>query len=424
MMTQPTEEVRPPNADTIGVSVRPLRIALSIWMFKPGTGGLQSHTEQLARSLIAKGHQVTVITRFFTRLPEGMGYMYDRESVSNGNVGGVPVRAFAYPRWLRPLQFLIGKLNARPRFQSLAVLLYRMQARWGNAQLFSGYDLVHHVGQATALVGFAAACGAKRHGAPFVVQPTCHPHVIGDSPLDLDLYRRAQRALVHTQYEADHLAPLIGDVPIDVVGNGIEDRSDGNGDRFRATHRIAGPIVLYTGRRESDKGYPLVMEAFRQLRQIRSDVTLVCMGPPGKIPREEVPGSIHFEFVDEQTKHDALAACTCLCVPSEGESFGLVYMEAGRYAKPVIARRLPVMQELLNDGEAGLLAGTMNRQTNSNRLLPGELAEAILCLLRDPELQARIGQACRRCSDNFTWQRVAARFEQGYQRVLSDWAEI
>ena len=38
-----------------------LKIGLSIWMFKPGTGGLQSHAEHLARYLIARGHDVTAL---------------------------------------------------------------------------------------------------------------------------------------------------------------------------------------------------------------------------------------------------------------------------------------------------------------------------------------------------------------------------
>lgn len=34
-----------------------IKIAISIWMFEPGTGGLQSHAESLAKHLIAQGHE-------------------------------------------------------------------------------------------------------------------------------------------------------------------------------------------------------------------------------------------------------------------------------------------------------------------------------------------------------------------------------
>ena len=48
---------------------RPLRIILSIWMFKRGTGGLQALAEQLGRALLQRGHQVTVVTRAYSFVP-------------------------------------------------------------------------------------------------------------------------------------------------------------------------------------------------------------------------------------------------------------------------------------------------------------------------------------------------------------------
>ena len=316
-------------------------------MFKPGTGGLQSHAEHLARHLIARGHEVTVITKAFTKVPERLEFLYFAENPDAGEVGGVPVRAVNYSLALRTLHWFIAKAKDKVGFNELALSLYRGQAKIGNENLYRGFDIIHHVGQATALLGFAAADGARKWRTPFVVQPTCHPYQIGDAPLDLKLYRLADRALVHTQYEAAHLRPLLGSMPIDVVGNGIEDRTDGLGERFRDQHGIRGPMILYIGRRDADKGYGHVTQAFRLVKQMQPDATLVCMGPAGGLEKVEEPGILNFEFVDEQTKHDALAACDCLCVPSEGESFGLVYMEAGRYAKPVIASRLPVLEELL-----------------------------------------------------------------------------
>ena len=130
----------------------------------------------------------------------------------------------------------------------------------------------------------------------------------------------------------------------------------------------------------------------------------------------EEPGILNFEFVDELTKHDALAACDCLCVPSEGESFGLVYMEAGRYSKPVIARRLPVLEELLEDGKAGLLVGRGNPAKNENRLEPEELSDQILNLIQNPRLAAQIGSECRRVSGEFIWSKIVEKFEHAYSR--------
>ena len=395
-----------------------LKIGLSIWMFKPGTGGLQSHAEHLARHLIARGHEVTVITKAFTKVPERLEFLYFSENPDAAEVGGVPVRAVNYSTALRPVHWFITKAKDKVGLKNLALSLYRWQAKIGNDKLYRGFDIIHHVGQATALLGFAAADGARKWRTPFVVQPTCHPYQIGDSPLDLKLYRLADRALVHTQYEAAHLRPLLGSMPIDVVGNGIEDRTDGVGERFRDQHGIDGPMILYIGRRDADKGYGHVTQAFRLVKQKQPDATLVCMGPAGGLEKVEEPGILNFDFVDELTKHDALAACNCLCVPSEGESFGLVYMEAGRYAKPVIARKLPVLEELLEGGNAGLLVGRANPSKNENYLEPQELSEQILNLIQNSRFAAQIGEECRRVSGKFVWPEVVKKFEASYEKVL------
>lgn len=397
----------------------PLRIALCIWLFKPGTGGLQAHARNLAHHLIMRGHQVTVLTRAYTIVPEGLGFLDFTEGCERGNVDGIPVLAVGYSGRMKRLAKLIAKLRSYGCLRWLGITLFRRLAR-STRHAFADFDLIHYVGQADQLFGFAVADAAVYHRVPFIVQPTCHPFVVGDSPMDVALYRRAARALVHTRYEASHLTPSMRGSPMEVVGNGIEDRTDGVGERFRHDYQIEGPMILYIGRRDKDKGYPLVVEAFRLLRQARLDVTLVCMGPPGGIPKAEGAGIVHFEFADEACKHDAFAACTCLCVPSEGESFGLVYMEAGRYAKPVIARRLPVLEELLKGGKAGLLVGTMDAARNANDLHATELSAAITGLLDDPELSARLGQECRIASDAFIWPRVVRSFEQAYFKTLRE----
>lgn len=355
-----------------------------------------------------------------SREPAFRDYLFFNEPPTLPLVNGVRVRPLRLsPAW-RPVQWFLSKCIHRPALRGLGIRLYEIQGKRAFRQAFDGFDIIHHVGRASALIGFAANFAARRQRIPFVVQPTCHPHHVGDSPLDLMLYARADRLLVHTRYEGEYLESLGLRAPYDVVGNGIEDRSDGNAERFRSRFGISGPIVLFIGRKDSDKGCPIVLEAFRKIHALRPEVTLVCMGPPGTVILERDRARVlDLDFASEDLKHDALAACTCLCVPSEGESFGLVYMEAGRYAKPVIARRLPVLEELLLGGEAGLLLGTPQRAANSCDLQVNELCDGIMHLLSDPAACCRLGAACRRVSDGFVWPRIVQRFEEAYFEVLA-----
>jgi glycosyltransferase involved in cell wall biosynthesis len=93
-------------------------------------------------------------------------------------------------------------------------------------------------------------------------------------------------------------------------------------------------------------------------------------------------------------------------------------MEAGRYGKPVIARRLPVLQELLKNGEAGLLVGKPEYETNSNKLTVNELTSAIESLLDDSSLRRALGESCKIASEAFIWDKVAVRFEDSYLRAI------
>jgi glycosyltransferase involved in cell wall biosynthesis len=396
-----------------------LRIIINIWMFKPGTGGLQSHAEQLSRALVQRGHKVTVVTRAYSFIPEFRDYLFANEAAGDVSLDDIRMRALQLRKEWRPVQWLLSKCVATQRLAPLGVRLYEMQAKHTAQQAYQDADIIHHIGQATALIGFAAERAARLRRIPFLVEPTCHPFQAGDAPLDHRLFRRADRLLVHSQFEADHFRSLAYRVPIDVVGNGIEDRTDGDAESFRQETGISGHIILYIGRKDPDKGYPLVLEAFRQLRSTMPNVNLVCVGPAGGVNiAASENGFFDLGFVSEQMKHDALAACTCLCVPSIGESFGLVYMEAGRYAKPVVARRLPVLEELLENGLAGLLIGRQNVTQNAVELTAEELAAALYKLLNSPEERVRLGENCRRVSEKFIWPEVVKKFEAAYQSAL------
>ncbi len=393
-------------------------------MFKPGTGGLQSHAEHLCHALLQRGHEVTVVTRAYSFVPQFRDYLFANEAAGDVSLDGIRVRPLQLRNEWRPVWWLLSKFVARQRLEALGVRLYEMQAMRPAREAYQGADIIHHIGQATALLGFAAEKAAHVRQTPFLVEPTCHPLQAGDTPLDHRLFRRADRLLVHTQFEADYFRSLGYRVPIDVVGNGIEDRADGNAERFRQKTGISGHIILYIGRKDPDKGYPLVIEAFHRLRSRMLDVNLVCIGPLGaESMRGAEIGLLDLGFVSEQTKHDALAACTCLCVPSVGESFGLVYMEAGRYAKPVVARRLPVLEELLENGRAGLLLGTQNTKENAVDLTAEELAASLYQLLNSPEQRRRLGQNCRRVSEEFIWDKVVKRFEAAYRAALDNGEE-
>jgi glycosyltransferase involved in cell wall biosynthesis len=100
---------------------------------------------------------------------------------------------------------------------------------------------------------------------------------------------------------------------------------------------------------------------------------------------------------DETQKADAMAACDVFCLPSAHESFGIVYVEAWSYGKPVICGTAPASRELVPDGIAGLHASQD----------VGELAAALIRLLRHPAEAAEMGAAGQRIQrEHYTVDRM------------------
>jgi glycosyltransferase involved in cell wall biosynthesis len=108
---------------------------------------------------------------------------------------------------------------------------------------------------------------------------------------------------------------------------------------------------------------------------------------------------------------DAIERSAVIVVPSMGEGFGMVALEAMERARPVIAASIGGLGELVADGDTGVLVA------------PGDsapLARAIVEVAGDLERAARMGEAGRRRAlTEFLEERCIQRTEQLYERALS-----
>jgi glycosyltransferase involved in cell wall biosynthesis len=150
------------------------------------------------------------------------------------------------------------------------------------------------------------------------------------------------------------------------------------------------PVILCVGRlRASDayKGYDLLLRAFARLpaAAFHSRPELVprlrFVGEGDDRPRLEslaaslrVSSRVEFSgrLSDEELRR-AFADCTCFALPSTGEGFGLVYLEALAAGRPCVALRAAAVPELITP-QVGVLAEPGD---------PGALAAALAeCLNR------------------------------------------
>jgi len=82
-----------------------------------------------------------------------------------------------------------------------------------------------------------------------------------------------------------------------------------------------------------------------------------------------------------------LERAAVVVVPSRGEGFGMVALEAAERGRAVVAARVGGLPEIVADGETGLLVPSEDEEA---------LAQAIVALISDPERVRRLGAAARR----------------------------
>ena len=176
------------------------------------------------------------------------------------------------------------------------------------------------------------------------------------------------------------------------------------------------PVVGSVGRFVAYKGYTYLIEAAQLVQkkvpethwvlvgdgELRADLEKQCLdlGPPGMV---------HFVGWQERVA-DYLALFDLFVLPSLGEHFGRVLLEAMAMAKPVVATNAGGVPEIVVHGETGLLVP------------PGDaaaMAEAVMTLLQDPGFAARLGAAGRRrVASKFSLAHHAEAVETLYGEIL------
>lgn len=108
-------------------------------------------------------------------------------------------------------------------------------------------------------------------------------------------------------------------------------------------------------------------------------------------------------FVEQETLEALYANCYVFAMPSRGEGFGLVYIEAMRYGKPCIGSAVDAASTIIQHEKTGFLV-----QDPSD---PMECAGYLLRLLGSPDLAKQMGDAGRqRVADYYLFEHFRARF--------------
>ena len=113
---------------------------------------------------------------------------------------------------------------------------------------------------------------------------------------------------------------------------------------------------------------------------------------------------------DYNTVMEYMSICDLFVMPSWDEGFGIVYLEAMAHGKPVIACRGQGIEDVIVDGEMGLLVKPKD---------PQSLKEAMIKLLADRQLAEGMGRRGKQVMlSDFTWKKSAQKLLEIYEEVL------
>ncbi len=363
------------------------------------------------------------------------------ESAQDFECDGVHVRVLKLDSKARLLLKPVFKLIWRKSTFPLARWLYVAAMQDQIAEAIRGADVVHFFGNGPEMLGFASEAATRKAGARFVVEPALHEGQWGDKWFDALLYKRADLLLAHTRYEAGVLERMgIEATKIRTIVHGVDFCDSGDGERFRKKHGIAGPMVLFLGRKTREKGVGRLLEAWPMVAEKFPEATLVLAGPKSEALRPMADGGwrmveekgLTTENTENTEGAQGYAQGTCAGA-SESDSLASELADAPvsesliRSADdPALARLAPrgvgVMGDQLDhSGEGQSQAGLQMDFKNSNPLLAGERqpfgqnsssvsVKSVVLILRLSTLDARRSTQRRNGLDDLAEGRKAGCF--------------
>ena len=177
-------------------------------------------------------------------------------------------------------------------------------------------------------------------------------------------------------------------------------------------------IVLFVGRLVYRKGIHVLVKALGKVRI--KDVKLLVVGGGymellARMLAKAYGVEDKVEFlgvVSEKDKIELYRKAKVVVVPSIfNESFGIVALEAMASGRPVIATRVGGLEDLVVNGETGILVEPGSED---------QLAEAIENLLEDEGYRRKLGVNARRVvEEKYSWDVVLDKIIQVYDYVLS-----
>ena len=412
-------------------SDRPLRIAYLAYRGTPYSGGQGVYSRHLTKQLVDLGHQVTVFGgQPYPILDEGVEF--------------VPVPSLDLYR--EPDPFRVpwpNEFKTKIDLLEFAVmctagfpepLTFSLRCRKVLQDRLGDFDVVHD----NQCLG-NGMLGMIEDGWPLLT--TLHHPITVDRQLELEhagffrrltlrrwygflrmqgrVVRQLPRIITVSQSSRRDISAQMGvDIDrMDVVPVGVDESQF---FPMPEIQRVPGRLMTTASADVPLKGLVPLLEAVAKVRTERH-AELVVIGKPRKqtkvnatIERLGLEDAVTFvSGVTQERIRELYAEAEVAVVPSLYEGFSLPAVEAMASGVPLVATTGGALPEVAGtDGETALLVPPGD---------PGALAGAILRMLANPELRARVGAAGRkRALEKFTWRATAVGTAEQYRITIEE----
>jgi phosphatidylinositol alpha-1,6-mannosyltransferase len=224
----------------------------------------------------------------------------------------------------------------------------------------------------------------------------------------------ATAVIAVSAFTAQLAASIRSDVRVSVIRPGVDVPND---RASPLSDRNSSGIITVARLADLYKGHDVMLRALPLVRARVPDVRWIIVGDGPLRPHYEcmaaalrISESVAFRGEASDEERDQLldtaqvfAMVSRLSAGGLGEGFGIVYLEAGAHALPVVAGRVGGAVDAVSHGENGLLVDPTDHVA---------VADSLIQLLSDAALARRMGEAGRRRAEATAWPHVSQRVEE------------
>ena len=196
--------------------------------------------------------------------------------------------------------------------------------------------------------------------------------------------------------------------PYRVIPNGVQvDRFHPSSVEPLPEFDDGRPNILFVGRPEKRKGVGYLLRAYPRIKAAFPTARLIVVGAGdwndspyrAYIERHGLQDIVVVGTVSEDVLPRYHRSAHVFCAPAiEGESFGIVLLEAMAAGLPIVATSIEGYAQVLTDGQEGILVPPRD---------PAAVAAAVCGVLQDRELALALGSRGLETASHYSWQSIA-----------------